>query len=1406
MALVLLDRVRETTFSIGTGAITFSGAVAGYQPFSAIGDGNTTYYTIYDTTANDWEVGIGTYALSTNELSRTTVLSSSTGGTLVSFAAGSKEVFVTYPAEKAIYEQVNGETIINAGPITVIGAGVTSVPTLPAELGKFVGNVNSFAQIYNLNQNDGDTASADFVAYNNLTDDGYNNFTDMGINSSNYTSVDYPIFTPGSGYVFHDGDDFFIGNQTPNKDVVLFAGGADITDEAVRISGTDRSVTLDTDLNVGGALDVTGATDITGPATFGSTVTLNDNPTTPLEAATKQYVDNQVTAGLHIHEPVFAESGINLIATYVQGGTTFNITDITSTTTVTTSVNHGLSVNDQIWLYNTAGNGLSINTAYFVFSTPAANQLTLSLTFGGAQITGLTNASGLTYNTRANSGVGATLTNAGTKAALVVDSAPLNVSNRVMVRLQTNGEENGVYVVTTVGTPDPGGTNWVLTRAADSNQVNPADPNGVGTGDYYFTRFGNINAGNSNVLTTQPNTMIIGYTPLTYTEFSGGVSFVGGTNIDVTGQVISLTGVVAPSNGGTGVSTVSLGDLLYGEASGGWGNLPVGAPYNSLIVNSAGTQIEWNAVPLNESGAVSGALPPTNGGTGINAYATGDIIYSDATNSLAALPGNTTTTKKFLNQTGTGSASQAPSWDTVANTDVTGLGTMSTQDADTVAITGGSIDNTTVGATTPTTGAFTSLSLTGSVSGTTTFEAASTTTSTTYVLPDTDGSPGYLLRTNGAGILSWDTGIPATALDRGVVYGITTDGPSYNVGLGYDVFAAGSNNVVVGVNASSTATDAVVVGSTAASTANSSVVIGSESSSAGTSSIVVGFSSSAAVTGTTVIGSGLSPASAGVYVSNVINGTGSVSGYGTLKYNSTTKEVVYDTNAGNVVGPASATDTAVAIYDGTTGKLLKNSDVTIGSTGNLNITATGARITGDFSNATHANRVAFQSSTTNGATSVGVIPNGTGNYGGLSGYNASDPANASIGTIAAAATEVQVVSTRTGTGTFLPLTFYTAAGEAMRIDTSRNVGIGVTPSAWRSGERAIDIAGGAAIAGVANEARIYANAFVDGTPDFKYKATAAASFYNQSGGSHLWYNAPSGTAGNAITFTQAMTLDTSSRLGVGPDASSPRQRITLGNTTSVATATPESIDMGGTFSNTAGSNLKLRLWNDGGTVFGVGVSASQMDYVVPTGSTHAWYVGGTVRARIAGDGFMFNAANGNTAQGLVPGMLTYILNADLNLNGTLTTAQNVFGVATATLQPGRYRFRTVIGLIKNTGTGTIGFSLGGTATFAYLFANATSRLGAAFTTVVAVNSVTITSTTPTTNTVISVGTVAVSNNTITAEGFFDVSVAGNATFGITFSAAPGTATAGSYRSSRGSFVEVWPASATGANTNIGGWA
>ena len=115
MALVVADRVKETSTTAGTGTLTLAGAVAGFQSFAVIGNGNTTYYTIVDSIANTWEVGIGTYTSSGTTLSRDTVLANSSGTTAkINFAGNSMEVFVTYPASKSVYEDA-GQAVYGGG-------------------------------------------------------------------------------------------------------------------------------------------------------------------------------------------------------------------------------------------------------------------------------------------------------------------------------------------------------------------------------------------------------------------------------------------------------------------------------------------------------------------------------------------------------------------------------------------------------------------------------------------------------------------------------------------------------------------------------------------------------------------------------------------------------------------------------------------------------------------------------------------------------------------------------------------------------------------------------------------------------------------------------------------------------------------------------------------------------------------------------------------------------------------------------------------------------------------------------------------------------------------------------------------------------------------------------------------
>jgi hypothetical protein len=606
MALVLQDRVREISTTTGDGTVTLSGAYpGGYRTFaSCVPNGSDVYYCIHNTTngvTDEWEVGYGVYT--SNTLARTSVLSSSAGGAKVVFSAGDKEVFITYPAEKAIYEEINGETLINGGPITVIGSNVTTIPALPAELGKFVGNVDLFAQIYNLNQNSGQNASSDFVAYNSDTDvNGTSFFTDMGINSPNYSSDDYPIFTPNSGYLISYGDggsnvsDLYVGSG--DGVVKMFAGAFD-ANNVVATFGTDLSTTLEGSLNVATTLNVAGVTNFGTYVYSAANVAAAANSTV---LATKDYVDTSVASGVHFHQPV---------------------------------------------VYATAA---------VLPNSPAYNQP------GGAGV-----------------GVGATLT-AGSNVALTIDgvtlTSPTNNGIRVLVKNQASAIQNGVYVVTEAGS---GSAPWQLTRSADTDTYQVASSNGLSEGSTFYVQAGTANAGSTFTCNTQ-GVIVFDTTAITFALVSSALTYTGGTNINVSGLTISLTGTVAATNGGTGQNVTTVGDLLYGTSSNTWSKLPLGSANRSLVVNGAGTQVEWNAVSLSAAGAVSGVLPEANGGTNNSTYVTGDILYASATNTLGKLAGNTTTTKKFLGQTGNGSIAGAPAWEQPAASDITGLAASATTD------------------------------------------------------------------------------------------------------------------------------------------------------------------------------------------------------------------------------------------------------------------------------------------------------------------------------------------------------------------------------------------------------------------------------------------------------------------------------------------------------------------------------------------------------------------------------------------------------------------------------------------------------------------------------------------------------------------------------------------------------
>jgi hypothetical protein len=225
-------------------------------------------------------------------------------------------------------------------------------------------------------------------------------------------------------------------------------------------------------------------------------------------------------------------------------------------------------------------------------------------------------------------------------------------------------------------------------------------------------------------------------------------------------------------------------------------------------------------------------------------------------------------------------------------------------------------------------------------------------------------------------------------------------------------------------------------------------------------------------------------------------------------------------------GTAALNSSSTFTFDGTTLFVPNESNA-----GNLTFTGTGAKILGDFSNATLANRTVIQTSTTNGTTGVYVVPNGSSTAASIQALNNATPTNAAKILIATnGSTDVQLVSGINGSASYLPLTFWNGGSEQMRLDTTGNVGLGVTPSSWNT-FKVFEVGyAGNGFAGQIGSSQVSMNANGYYNTGWKYANTGAATQYYQLGGAHYWSVAASGTAGNPISFSTVMTINSAGNL------------------------------------------------------------------------------------------------------------------------------------------------------------------------------------------------------------------------------------------------------------------------------------
>jgi len=398
----------------------------------------------------------------------------------------------------------------------------------------------------------------------------------------------------------------------------------------ITASGADQTITL---VPTG-----TGAVDVSGKKIIHLAGPVNAN-----DAATKEYVDVMAGEGLDIHTPVRLETPTALNGTYAQGGTTQTTTDISGGKTITFSASHGLSVNDGI-VWTNSFNGIVGGEAYWVFSAPAVNQITVKDGYYGVEVTTLTNGAGLSQASRANPGVGATLTNAGANAALSIDGIATANSDRILVHTQSNAYENGVYVVSDTGN---GSAAWVLTRATDFDKYYPDSPNGLSKGSYVFVTSGLTGAGESYVMTAPSGEVIIGTDNITFTQFSAAGSYTAGNGINITGTTISAntdgvtTDIVAGNivvKAGANLTTPNLGDATFSSLS--WNslsngnvtanNLSIGNIANITLDLTVGGNIQATGT-ISSNANVSGLNLTTTGNVAAGANVVGANVTANST-------------------------------------------------------------------------------------------------------------------------------------------------------------------------------------------------------------------------------------------------------------------------------------------------------------------------------------------------------------------------------------------------------------------------------------------------------------------------------------------------------------------------------------------------------------------------------------------------------------------------------------------------------------------------------------------------------------------------------------------------------------------------------------------------------
>jgi hypothetical protein len=619
MALVLADRVKDTTTTTGTGSVTLSGSPpAGFQSFgAAIGNGNTTYYTISG--GSEWEVGIGTYNSTGLVLNRDTVLSSSNGGSLVNFSAGSKDVFVTYPAEKSVNEDATGNVNIS---ITGNATTATTATNLAA-------------------------GAAGSVPYQ--------------------TAANTTAFVATASGVL-------VGGTTPSFSTTPTLTGTNFT-------GIPNAALNNNAVTVGTTAISLGATSLTLAGL--TSITLTQDPVSNLQVATKQYVDTQTSAGIHYHQPVRVESPTNLNATYNNGtaGVGATLTNAgTQAALVLDGVT--LSVGNRVLIYTQTTqtqNGIYVVTSVGSGSTNwVLTRSSDANTYVNASPSGLSEGSTV-FVQEGTTGAGETYTctTQGTITFGVTNIVFAQISSAQIYSAGTGLTLTGTQfsltspVATTLGGTGLttfGAANRAIYSSGTTTLTAGTLPHEAGGTGFTSYTDGQLLIGKSSDGSLAKGTLTAG-TAISISNGSGAIT-VTNTSPD---QIVSLTG------GGTTTITgaypsfnITSADQYVGTVTSVSGTGTVNGLTLTGTVTSTGSLTLGGTLSVNlASATVTGTLPVGNGGTGATTFSTGAVLVGNGTSAVSSVsPG---TASNVLTSNGSAWVSQAPAASGLTRAQVTAI-------------------------------------------------------------------------------------------------------------------------------------------------------------------------------------------------------------------------------------------------------------------------------------------------------------------------------------------------------------------------------------------------------------------------------------------------------------------------------------------------------------------------------------------------------------------------------------------------------------------------------------------------------------------------------------------------------------------------------------------------------------